>query len=193
MLARTLRVARSAAMRSCSRAARPKGLFGGLWELPQVERGSHARSAFTIDRDAGRVPRPDAVAPAAPHRCVPWRDAGAACRARHDPGYDAIARVRIADAAQPRHRRGDHRDPDEVPGHTMELDPKALALFTEGYDKILEGIGQLGYDVSGRELRRHRQARGEGAPRAHPRPEAGQAGGRARCSRRRSRRSTPRW
>jgi GTP cyclohydrolase I len=29
----------------------------------------------------------------------------------------------------------------------MELDPKALALFTEGYKKILEGIGILGYDV----------------------------------------------
>jgi GTP cyclohydrolase I len=29
----------------------------------------------------------------------------------------------------------------------MELDPKALALFQEGYDKILEGIGQLGFDV----------------------------------------------
>lgn len=29
----------------------------------------------------------------------------------------------------------------------MELDPKALALFKEGYDKILEGIGQLGFDV----------------------------------------------
>lgn len=29
----------------------------------------------------------------------------------------------------------------------MELDPKALALFTEGYEKILEGIGILGYDV----------------------------------------------
>ncbi|MEJ7603607.1 MAG: GTP cyclohydrolase I [Kofleriaceae bacterium] len=29
----------------------------------------------------------------------------------------------------------------------MELDPKALALFTEGYTKILEGIGQLGYEV----------------------------------------------
>jgi GTP cyclohydrolase IA len=29
----------------------------------------------------------------------------------------------------------------------MELDPKALALFTEGYTKILEGIGRLGYDV----------------------------------------------
>ena len=29
----------------------------------------------------------------------------------------------------------------------MELDNKALALFTEGYTKILEGIGQLGYDV----------------------------------------------
>ena len=30
----------------------------------------------------------------------------------------------------------------------MELDPKALALFTEGYAKILEGIGRLGYDVA---------------------------------------------
>jgi len=29
----------------------------------------------------------------------------------------------------------------------MELDPKALALFTEGYEKILEGIGVLGYDI----------------------------------------------
>ena len=29
----------------------------------------------------------------------------------------------------------------------MELDPKALALFTEGYKKILEGIGQLGFDI----------------------------------------------
>ena len=29
----------------------------------------------------------------------------------------------------------------------MELDPKALALFTEGYQKILEGIHLLGYDT----------------------------------------------
>ena len=29
----------------------------------------------------------------------------------------------------------------------MELDPKALALFTEGYTKILEGIDRLGFDV----------------------------------------------
>jgi GTP cyclohydrolase I len=29
----------------------------------------------------------------------------------------------------------------------MELDPKTLALFTEGYTKILEGIDRLGYDV----------------------------------------------
>ena len=29
----------------------------------------------------------------------------------------------------------------------MELDPKALALFTEGYTKILEGIARLGYDT----------------------------------------------
>ena len=30
----------------------------------------------------------------------------------------------------------------------MELDPKALQLFEEGYTKILEGIGRLGYDVA---------------------------------------------
>jgi GTP cyclohydrolase I len=29
----------------------------------------------------------------------------------------------------------------------MELDPKALALFTEGYDKILAGLGELGFEV----------------------------------------------
>jgi len=29
----------------------------------------------------------------------------------------------------------------------MELDPKALALFTEGYEKILQGVAQLGFDV----------------------------------------------
>jgi GTP cyclohydrolase I len=29
----------------------------------------------------------------------------------------------------------------------MELDPKALALFTEGFQKILDGIGRLGFDV----------------------------------------------
>lgn len=29
----------------------------------------------------------------------------------------------------------------------MELDPKALALFQEGYDKILEGIRRLGFEV----------------------------------------------
>jgi GTP cyclohydrolase IA len=29
----------------------------------------------------------------------------------------------------------------------MELDPQTLALFTEGYAKILEGIGRLGFDV----------------------------------------------
>jgi len=29
----------------------------------------------------------------------------------------------------------------------MELDPKALKLFTEGYTKILEGIEVLGFDV----------------------------------------------
>lgn len=29
----------------------------------------------------------------------------------------------------------------------MELDPKALSLFTEGYDKILEGLGRLGFDT----------------------------------------------
>jgi GTP cyclohydrolase I len=29
----------------------------------------------------------------------------------------------------------------------MDFDPKALALFHEGFQKILEGIGQLGFDV----------------------------------------------
>ena len=29
----------------------------------------------------------------------------------------------------------------------MELDPEALALFKEGFDKILQGLGKLGYDV----------------------------------------------
>ena len=29
----------------------------------------------------------------------------------------------------------------------MELDPKALQLITEGYEKILKGLGHLGYDV----------------------------------------------
>lgn len=30
----------------------------------------------------------------------------------------------------------------------MEFDPEALALFTQGYDKILEGLARLGYDTS---------------------------------------------
>ncbi len=30
----------------------------------------------------------------------------------------------------------------------MDLDPKALALFTEGYQKIVEGLGHLGYDIN---------------------------------------------
>ena len=30
----------------------------------------------------------------------------------------------------------------------MEFDPKALQLFTEGYEKIIEGIGRLGFDVT---------------------------------------------
>ncbi len=29
----------------------------------------------------------------------------------------------------------------------MDLNPKALALFTEGYTKILQGIGVLGFDI----------------------------------------------
>src|SRR5215470_1902882 len=29
----------------------------------------------------------------------------------------------------------------------MDLDPKALALFREGYDKIIAGLRQLGYDT----------------------------------------------
>ena len=30
----------------------------------------------------------------------------------------------------------------------MELDPEALALFTQGYDKIIQGLARLGYEVS---------------------------------------------
>jgi hypothetical protein len=29
----------------------------------------------------------------------------------------------------------------------MEMDPKALALFTQGYENIISGLRQLGYDV----------------------------------------------
>jgi GTP cyclohydrolase IA len=29
----------------------------------------------------------------------------------------------------------------------MEFDPKALALFTEGYEKIIEGLSHLGFDI----------------------------------------------
>jgi GTP cyclohydrolase I len=30
----------------------------------------------------------------------------------------------------------------------MELDPTALALFTEGYEKIIEGLARLGFDTT---------------------------------------------
>ncbi len=30
----------------------------------------------------------------------------------------------------------------------MELDPTALALFTEGYDKIIQGLARLGFDTT---------------------------------------------
>ena len=30
----------------------------------------------------------------------------------------------------------------------MELDPKALALFTEGFEKVLEGLAVLGFDTA---------------------------------------------
>ena len=30
----------------------------------------------------------------------------------------------------------------------MDLDPQALALFTEGYEKILQGVRRLGFDIS---------------------------------------------
>src|SRR5262249_53390884 len=46
-----------------------------------------------------------------------------------------------------RHRRFDRRDPAYVRGQSMELDPKTLALFTEGFTKIIEGIRRLGYDT----------------------------------------------
>ena len=32
----------------------------------------------------------------------------------------------------------------------MELDSKALALFTEGYEKIIEGLARLGMETEGR-------------------------------------------
>jgi GTP cyclohydrolase I len=35
----------------------------------------------------------------------------------------------------------------------MDLDPKALALFREGYDKILEGLGVLGYKTDDENFR----------------------------------------
>jgi GTP cyclohydrolase I len=35
----------------------------------------------------------------------------------------------------------------------MDLDPKALALFREGYDKILAGLGQLGYKTDDENFR----------------------------------------
>src|SRR4029079_14143515 len=35
----------------------------------------------------------------------------------------------------------------EPRGIAMELDPAALALLTEGYDKILQGLARLGYDI----------------------------------------------
>lgn len=35
----------------------------------------------------------------------------------------------------------------------MELDPRALALFTEGYGKIIEGLAQLGYDTNDENFR----------------------------------------
>ena len=30
----------------------------------------------------------------------------------------------------------------------MDFDPEALALFKEGFDKILQGLGKLGYDIT---------------------------------------------
>jgi len=30
----------------------------------------------------------------------------------------------------------------------MDLDPEALALFNEGYEKIIQGLGRLGYDIT---------------------------------------------
>ena len=30
----------------------------------------------------------------------------------------------------------------------LEFDPKALALFTEGYEKIIAGLQQLGFDTT---------------------------------------------
>jgi GTP cyclohydrolase I len=35
----------------------------------------------------------------------------------------------------------------------IELDPEALALFTQGYDKILEGLARLGYAIDDENFR----------------------------------------
>jgi GTP cyclohydrolase IA len=35
----------------------------------------------------------------------------------------------------------------------LKLDPEALALFTEGYDKIIQGLGRLGYAVDDENFR----------------------------------------
>ena len=194
------RAAAARARRAVDRATRgeivlarraPDGLFGGLWELPPLD-VADARSALQRRREPVAYHDQTLTHRRLRIAVVARRDARAPCRPR-DPGYDAIARVALATRARARHRRRDHRDPDEVRGHSMELDPKALALFTEGYDKILEGLAQLGYDINDDELHGHRDARGERLPRARPRPEAGEGRGRRRCSRRRSRRSTPRW
>src|SRR5262249_27522670 len=70
-----------------------------------------------------------------------------ACRA----GGSALRRNRTRGdrwRAYAGHCRRDRCDLTEVRGYPMELDPKALALFTEGYQKILEGIQLLGYDTN---------------------------------------------
>ena len=41
--------------------------------------------------------------------------------------------------------------------------PKRSPSSREGYDKILEGLGQLGFDVDDDNFARHRGARGERA------------------------------
>ena len=89
---------RRRAASSCSSRRRPEGLFGGLWELPPLggrAGGSALRSiasavAYHEQTLSHRRLRVTVVRAAMPSRLVEPTD----------PGYDAIARVRIADAGQ---------------------------------------------------------------------------------------------
>ena len=170
LLAREALWLAAAAARSCSRAARPEGLFGGLWELPQGDRAltSRARSAL----HASTANRSRITSRRSTHRRLRIavfraRRAARVLSTRVDPGYDAIARVSLDDRGAARRRSRDDRDPGQVRGRLHGAStPKRSPSSPTATTKILEGIAQLGYDVARRELRRHRGARGEGLPRA---------------------------